>query len=198
MWPHRGKGSTWLYVSYCESVQSAGFLYGTDCTLSQWITYTEVNPFAMWVHIIYCRTCIFRAHLFFAIFAIWTPFAKNAWSRNFQCWYFTALGHYFVCFLNIFWLLSWLLFAHSRKIHARKNVDWPFANNRWAQNIHVLQYGEMFPLNENVDSFEKEMRLNKSKCYRNFSYLKTVMPIFLGLYPMLTTRSTTSICLGLR
>ena len=56
----------------------------------------------------------------------------------------------------------------------------------------------MFPLNENVDSFEKEMRLNKSKCYRNFSYLKTFMPIFLGLCPMLTTRSTTSICLGLR
>ena len=36
-----------------------------------------------------CRTCIFfRAHLLFAIFAIWTPFAKNTWSRNFQYRFF--------------------------------------------------------------------------------------------------------------
>ena len=35
-----------------------------------------------WVN--YCRPGIFRALLFFAIFAIWTPFAKNTRSRNIQ------------------------------------------------------------------------------------------------------------------
>ena len=90
----------------------------------------------------YCRPGIFRALLFFAIFAIWTPFAKNIRSRKFPCSLFLpfyALFRVFWVFSGICRLLSSLLFAHSRKIHARENFGWPFANNSSARNISGLQ-----------------------------------------------------------
>ena len=43
-------------------------------------------------HGVYCNTCFFRALLFLAIFAIWTPFAKNTRSRNIQ---FRRSSNYF-------------------------------------------------------------------------------------------------------
>ena len=50
LWPHQAKGSTWVYIIECESVQSAGSFYGAECTLSQQIMYTQVDPFALWGH----------------------------------------------------------------------------------------------------------------------------------------------------
>ena len=35
LWSHQAKPTAWVYVIYCESVQSARCYYGTYCTLSQ-------------------------------------------------------------------------------------------------------------------------------------------------------------------
>ena len=48
MWSHQAKPSAWVYVIYCESVQSARCYYGADCTFSQYIIYTQVVGFAWW------------------------------------------------------------------------------------------------------------------------------------------------------
>ena len=115
---------------------------------------------------VYCRPGIFRALLFFAIFAISTPFAKNTRSRNIQFRrssnYFqnrvltgtsacTSTGnrsihhpHKFSLILSttsIVWSVSCQFHrAHSRKIHARENFGRPFAKNNSARNISGLQY----------------------------------------------------------
>jgi len=57
---------------------------------------------------------LYNLYLMFAIFAIWTPFAKKN-NRFFPLFFFW-------CFSDVFCPLSSLLFAHSWKIHARENT----------------------------------------------------------------------------
>ena len=52
--------------------------------------------------------------------------------------FYAIISKCFGCFFAIFCLLSSLLFAHSRKIDARENVGWPFANNRCARKYTLF------------------------------------------------------------
>ena len=52
--------------------------------------------------------------------------------------FYGIISKCFGCFFAIFCLLSSLLFAHSRKIDARENVGWPFANNRCARKYTLF------------------------------------------------------------
>ena len=74
--------------------------------------------------------------LLFAIFSFWTLFGKNAWSRNFQCWFFTV---YFWMLFWVFYVVSLICFFHIRnKIHPRENFVWSYANNKTMWKIGVL------------------------------------------------------------
>ena len=50
MWPHQAKAVRWVYIFYCESVQSAEYLYDADCnfrskscTPISWLLFGEVT-----------------------------------------------------------------------------------------------------------------------------------------------------------
>ena len=94
-----------------------------------------------WLHVYKPLSCtehectvkhVFFAHVYFSRFELHSMLII-----------FTVLGP-FPCILDVFLgicrLLSSLLFARSWKIHGRESFGWPFANNRHAQNIPVLQY----------------------------------------------------------
>ena len=73
----------------------------------------------------YCRPGIFRALLFFAIFAIWTPFAKNIRSRKFPCSLFLP----FYALFRVFWVFfGYLPFSVVTAFR-------PFAKNTRSRNI---------------------------------------------------------------
>ena len=72
---------------------------------------------------------MFFAHIYCSrFFASWTSFAKNAWYRNFHCWFFTFLGHVFV----YFWVLSGYFLSSE-------NFSW-HSQTIEGREIHILQY----------------------------------------------------------
>ena len=87
---------------------------------------------------------VFFARVYFSRFSRFEFHSRKIHDReNFNVDYFYRFRPFFMyfgCFSGICCLLSPLLFAHSQKIHARKQFGWPFANNRCVRKIHVLQY----------------------------------------------------------
>ena len=86
---------------------------------------------------------VFFARVYFTRFSCFEFHLRKIQDReNFNVDYFYRFRPFFVqfgCFLGICSLLSSMLFAHSRKIHARENIG-RYMNNRRARNIPVLQY----------------------------------------------------------
>ena len=59
------KSITWVYANHCESVQSAAAYGGApsaDCTLSQWIAYTQVIASTWWL---FEKTILIRHYVFY-------------------------------------------------------------------------------------------------------------------------------------
>jgi len=88
-----------------------------------------------------CKTCFFFAHVYFSRFEFHSRKIQDRKDFNVDYFYrFRPFFVYFGCFSGVCLLMSSLLLALSRTIHARENFGWPFANNRRARHIPVLQY----------------------------------------------------------
>ena len=80
----------------------------------------------------YCRPGIFRALLFFAIFAIWTPFAKNTRSRNIQ---FRRSSNYFQN--RVLTGTSACTSTGNRSIHRPHKFSLILSTTRCACTVHM-------------------------------------------------------------
>ena len=69
----------------------------------------------------------FRAHLLFATFAIWTPFAENTWLRNFQYRFFF---NRFIAFFSCFFFGYFLSCAFT--------AFCPFAKNKCSRKLWLV------------------------------------------------------------
>ena len=88
--------------------------------------------------------CIFRAHLLlqFSRFELHSQKVHDHKILNADLWqYRPCFVYYFGVFFRVFSVfLFHCFFVHSWKIHAHEHFGQPFANNRWAWKIHILQY----------------------------------------------------------
>ena len=117
-----------------------------------WVKLRSLFPFLKTKNVInkntwlyyYCKTCFFsRASIFRDFHDLNSIREKYTIVKISMLIILIILGPFW-CFFGLFRVFAIfcrsLLFALSRKIHAHENFGQPFANNRLARNIPVLQY----------------------------------------------------------